>query len=72
MAGRLTWTRRERRLDDLDLFNQMLAIIETGAHLDVLVLAGELDCTESGGVRHYWTGASSPAISIQVDAITSL
>ena len=37
VAGRLRWTRRERRLVELDLFNQMLAISETAAHLRLLV-----------------------------------
>lgn len=55
VAGRLRWTRRERELAELDPFNQMLAVIETGAHLDVLVLRGELRCTEIDGVRHYST-----------------
>lgn len=55
VAGALRWTRRERTLDELDLFNQMLAIIETGAHLDVLVLQNELTSSERDGVRHYLT-----------------
>jgi glyoxylase-like metal-dependent hydrolase (beta-lactamase superfamily II) len=37
VAQRLRWTRREHRLVDLDPMNQMLAICETAAHLDVLV-----------------------------------
>ncbi|MFL6141630.1 MAG: MBL fold metallo-hydrolase [Labedaea sp.] len=53
VASALRWTRRERTLADLDPFNQMLAVIETGAHLDVLVLGGELTCAEDAGVRHY-------------------
>lgn len=40
VAEGLRWTRRERRLDELDLFNQMLAVLETAAHLDVLVELG--------------------------------
>jgi len=36
IAERLTWTRHERTLDELDLFNRMLATLETLAHLDVL------------------------------------
>ncbi|HEV2780065.1 MAG TPA: MBL fold metallo-hydrolase [Actinophytocola sp.] len=55
VAATLRWTRRERTLAELDLFNQMLAVIETGAHLDVLVLQGELTCTEVDEVRHYST-----------------
>ena len=37
VAQRLLWTRRERRLADLDQFNQMMAVCETLAHLDVMV-----------------------------------
>jgi glyoxylase-like metal-dependent hydrolase (beta-lactamase superfamily II) len=40
VARGLRWTSRERRLDELDLFNQMLAVLETAAHLDVLVGLG--------------------------------
>jgi hypothetical protein len=36
VASTLPWTRRARRLDELDLFNQMLAINETEAHLVLL------------------------------------
>jgi len=41
-AGALRWTRRERLFDDLDPFNQMMAVMETAAHLDVLVRQGRL------------------------------
>ncbi len=53
VARELTWTRRERSLDDLDPFNQMLAITETGAHLQLLVAQGRLRSQDDGGVRHY-------------------
>ena len=53
VAGMITWTRRERKLDELGLFNEMLAVIETGAHLDVLVLQGELRCVVEDGVGIY-------------------
>ena len=33
-ARALTWTRRERHFDDLDPFNQMMAVLETAAHID--------------------------------------
>jgi glyoxylase-like metal-dependent hydrolase (beta-lactamase superfamily II) len=52
-AGRLRWTRRERRLGDLDPFNQMLAVLETVAHLTVLVAQGALVQTRIDGVDHY-------------------
>jgi glyoxylase-like metal-dependent hydrolase (beta-lactamase superfamily II) len=54
VARRLTWTRRERRLEDLDLFNKILAIEETMAHLDVLVEHRRLRrSTDEDGVLHY-------------------
>ncbi len=53
VARQLSWTRRERTLDDLDPFNQMLAVIETAAHLDVLVMQGRLAAETSDGVAGY-------------------
>ncbi len=41
-AGALPWTRRQRKLTDLDIMNQLLATGETAAHLEVLVLRGQL------------------------------
>lgn len=49
----LTWTRRGRRFDELDPFNQMLATIETTAHLDLLAAQGRLTRQDVGGVYHY-------------------
>lgn len=40
VAQRVGWTRRNHAFADLDLFNQMLAVTETLAHLDVLVERG--------------------------------
>jgi hypothetical protein len=53
VAGALGWTRRLRRLDELDLQNSMLAVNETLAHLDVLVERGALTRTDVDGVTHY-------------------
>jgi glyoxylase-like metal-dependent hydrolase (beta-lactamase superfamily II) len=53
VADRLTWTRRGRRLAELDMFNQCLAVCETGAHLDLLAEQGRVRCTDVDGVRHY-------------------
>lgn len=57
VARALPWTRHARAFDDLDPFNQMLAVNETAAHLDVLVRRGTLSGTDSGdgpaSVRHY-------------------
>ena len=41
-AQALPWTRRGRRFAELDPFNQMLAIFETGVHLDLLAAQGRL------------------------------
>ncbi|MDT5027051.1 MAG: hypothetical protein QOE61_3477 [Micromonosporaceae bacterium] len=54
VANRLTWTRRARAFADLDPFNQMLAVTETAAHLDVLVVQGRLtETTDDKDVCHY-------------------
>ncbi|TKA04966.1 MBL fold metallo-hydrolase [Actinacidiphila oryziradicis] len=58
VAGRLGWTRRNRRIEDLDLFNQCLAVTETLAHLDVLVEQGRLTRTADGTVE---AGLYTPA-----------
>ncbi|MCW0212386.1 MAG: MBL fold metallo-hydrolase [Pseudonocardia sp.] len=60
IAAALTWTRRERTLDELDRFNTMMAVLETQAHLDLLVLRGvlradELEHEDHGVVTHYAT-----------------
>jgi glyoxylase-like metal-dependent hydrolase (beta-lactamase superfamily II) len=39
-ATRLAWTRHERSFDELDLFNQGIAAMETKAHLELLVARG--------------------------------
>jgi glyoxylase-like metal-dependent hydrolase (beta-lactamase superfamily II) len=52
-AAQLRWTRRGRPLGDLDPYNQMLAILETRAHLDLLVAQDRLRRRDSEGLRHY-------------------
>jgi glyoxylase-like metal-dependent hydrolase (beta-lactamase superfamily II) len=54
-AGRITWTRRQRRLDELTGFNMMLAIMETDLHLHLLVVQGRLTVQRVDGVDHYTT-----------------
>lgn len=49
VAAELTWTRHEKPLSDLDVFNQVLAVIETLAHLDVLVSRGLATVREDEG-----------------------
>jgi hypothetical protein len=56
-AGFLRWTRRERRLAELDSFNQMLAVIETRAHLELLVAQGRLAGSGSDSVTFYQVAA---------------
>jgi glyoxylase-like metal-dependent hydrolase (beta-lactamase superfamily II) len=45
VAAAVTWTQHERPYDELDAFNQMIAVCETLAHLDVLVTQGRLRVT---------------------------
>lgn len=53
VAQLLPWTRRERRFAELDVFNQVLAVHETMAHLRVLVERGWLADAELDGVLHF-------------------
>jgi glyoxylase-like metal-dependent hydrolase (beta-lactamase superfamily II) len=55
VARQLRWTRRLRTLDELDPFNQMLAISETGAHLQLLAAQGRVSATDESDVRRYTT-----------------
>jgi hypothetical protein len=60
VAGGLPWTRHERRLADLDLFNAALASLETKAHLELLVARGEATRRETAdGVRFAEVGGAS-------------
>jgi glyoxylase-like metal-dependent hydrolase (beta-lactamase superfamily II) len=52
-ANALRWTRREHKVSDLDPFNAMLAVFETGAHLDLLVAQGRLALTREDGLKLY-------------------
>ncbi|MFE4535390.1 MBL fold metallo-hydrolase [Streptomyces scopuliridis] len=53
VARTLGWTRREVPFGELSAFNQMLAVNETAAHLDVLVLRGRATVACVGGVNQY-------------------
>jgi glyoxylase-like metal-dependent hydrolase (beta-lactamase superfamily II) len=53
VAHLLPWTRRHRAFDDLDMFNQILAIFETLAHLRVLDERGWLTESTVDGVAHF-------------------
>jgi glyoxylase-like metal-dependent hydrolase (beta-lactamase superfamily II) len=52
-ASLLRWTRREHKVEDLDPFNQMLAIAETAAHLELLAAQGRLTVETADGLRRY-------------------
>lgn len=52
VARELTWTRHETAFADLDVFNAALAVLETRAHLELLVVQGHLEreVTDEGDV----------------------
>ncbi|MEO6502616.1 MAG: MBL fold metallo-hydrolase [Jatrophihabitantaceae bacterium] len=53
----LPWTRRDRAFSELDPENQLLAVTETAAHLDVLVLQRRLSSSTSpDGIEYYRQG----------------
>ena len=54
VAGTLGWTRRGTPFADLDVFNRMLATLETAAHLELLVDRGHVtSATDDAGVVRY-------------------
>jgi glyoxylase-like metal-dependent hydrolase (beta-lactamase superfamily II) len=53
VARELPWTSRRRRLAELDVMNQMLAICETAYHLDLLVARGAAASAVTNGIRRY-------------------
>ncbi len=54
VAAELPWTRRQRKFADLDPMNQLLAVGETAAHLEVLHIRGQLGRTASAdGIDFY-------------------
>lgn len=56
VAERLTWTRRGKAFHDLDPMNQMVAVTETAAHLDLLCAQARLQVHDISDVSHYsWT-----------------
>jgi glyoxylase-like metal-dependent hydrolase (beta-lactamase superfamily II) len=61
-AGALPWTRRQRKLTELDIMNQLLATGETAAHLEVLVARGQLARErDPEGVDRYGLPPATPA-----------
>lgn len=64
VARAIGWTRRQRKLDELDMFNQMLAICETVYHLDLLVAQGRaMSNTGEDGVRRYRSIRPDPELA---------
>jgi glyoxylase-like metal-dependent hydrolase (beta-lactamase superfamily II) len=53
VANAITWTRHQRRFDDLDMFNQIMAVHETMAHLEVLVERGALARAVADGIVQF-------------------
>jgi len=53
VARILRWTSRGRSYEELHLFDRMLAVLETAAHLDVLMLRGEAIRDESADAVTY-------------------
>jgi glyoxylase-like metal-dependent hydrolase (beta-lactamase superfamily II) len=55
VAHQLVWTSRGTRFSDMDPYNSILAVLETAAHLEVLVERDLVKVTDIDGVRHYTT-----------------
>nr|WP_239521709.1 MBL fold metallo-hydrolase [Geodermatophilus sabuli] len=56
VAAVLGWTSRRRSLGSLDPFNQVLAILETIAHLDLLLVRNRVTVEVVDGVRRFSVG----------------
>jgi glyoxylase-like metal-dependent hydrolase (beta-lactamase superfamily II) len=64
VAQAIGWTSRQTKLADLDVMNQMLAIGETGYHLDLLVARSAAVCrTDGDGIRYYRLAPSAEEAS---------
>lgn len=53
VAHHLRWTRRLRAYEELDLGNQLLALTETVAHLELLTVQGTVSAADEGELRIY-------------------
>lgn len=53
VARILRWTSRGRAFEELGIFDRMLAVLETAAHLDVLVLRGDAVRDDAGDTVAY-------------------
>jgi glyoxylase-like metal-dependent hydrolase (beta-lactamase superfamily II) len=61
VAAELPWTRRQRKLAELDPMNQLLATGETAAHLEVLVIRGQLARHRAADGIDYYRPAAAVA-----------
>ncbi len=61
VAAELPWTRRQRKLAELDPMNQLLATGETAAHLQVLVNRGQLARDRAADGSDYYRPAAASA-----------
>jgi len=59
VAQELPWTSRKRRLAEMDVMNQMLAICETAYHLDLLVARSTATSAVAEGIKRYQLTAPS-------------
>jgi glyoxylase-like metal-dependent hydrolase (beta-lactamase superfamily II) len=53
VALQMPWTRRQRPFTALDAFNQMMAVLETESHLQVLAAQGKLRAVHTDGRTEY-------------------
>jgi glyoxylase-like metal-dependent hydrolase (beta-lactamase superfamily II) len=53
VAHDIPWTRRNRRYEELDLGNRLLALTETAAHLELLAVQGTVVTEDRGDLRLY-------------------
>ena len=60
VAAELPWTRRERRLPELNAFDAVLACFETLAHLELLALQGRLERQDGPTARFRPLVATTP------------
>lgn len=60
VASVLRWTRRRRHLVELDPFNQMLAVMETKYHLELLAIQGRLRQSLVAGTYQFKVAGQEP------------
>lgn len=55
VASRMTWTRRERNLDELNVVHRMTAVLEVQSHLSLLAHTGALTERDQDGIGVFST-----------------